>query len=146
MVRAVLVALILAAPAIAAAQLYKYTDKNGKTVYSDVPPPDAVSKTMNVPSSGGPSNAPKTAVQRDKELDTARKDSREKATKGEQKAQAARDNEERCAAARSNYRLYQEGGRIVKLDEKGERVYLEDSEIAEKLEKARAIMDEACKG
>lgn len=145
MMRAALLVLILAVPAAAVAQLYKYTDKDGKTVYSDVPPPDAPSKTINVPAGGGAAAA-KSAVQRDRELDAARKEARERAAKGEQKAQAARQSGDNCAAAKSNYRLYQEGGRIVKLDEKGERVYLDDDEIAEKLEKARAAMEEACKG
>jgi len=70
MKRIVLLTCVLAVATLASAQLYKYVDKNGKTVYTDQPPPEADPKAMRIPSSAVGSSQPpaKTAVQQDKDL------------------------------------------------------------------------------
>lgn len=141
----VLVVALLVAPA-AFAQLYKYVDKDGKTVYTDQPPANADSKQLRVQTGTSTAAAPvKSALEKDKDLDKARKEANEKAKKGEQAAKATQDAEQRCAAARSNYQLYESGGRITKRNAAGERVFLEEKEIEAERQKARNDMDEACK-
>jgi len=147
---ALAVALALALSPAAFAQLYKYTDKDGKTVYTDQPPANAESKPIRVqtaPPAAAPSTAAqsKTALDKDKELDKGRKEAAEKSKKAEQAAKREADNEQRCADARSNYELYESGGRIAKRNAQGERVFLEQTEIDAEKQKARAVMDEACK-
>jgi hypothetical protein len=71
MKRIVLLTCALAIATLASAQLYKYVDKNGKTVYTDQPPPDADDpKAMRIPSSATGAAPPpgKSAVAQDKEL------------------------------------------------------------------------------
>ena len=134
------------APAVSA-QLYKYTDKDGKTVYSDTPPANADSKQLKI-QSAPPAAAPapaKTALDKDKELDKGRKDSREAAKKADDTAKRAQEAEERCATATSNYKQWEAGGRFTKRTETGERVFIEDAEQAVEKEKARGIMEQACK-
>jgi hypothetical protein len=143
MKRAVILALAIALAPTAEAQLYKYVDKNGKTVYSDQPPPDVDSKAVNIRGASGP--ATKSAVARDKELDKGRKEVAEKAKKSGEADQRAAQAEQRCAAARTNYQIYADGGRIQKLNDKGERELLTDDEIEAKRESSRREMDEACK-
>ena len=145
---ALAVALALALSPAAFAQLYKYTDKDGKTVYTDQPPANVESKPMRVqtaPPTAAPTAAPKTALDKDKELDKGRKEATEKSKKTEQAAKREADNEQRCADARSNFELYESGGRVAKRNAQGERVFLEQSEIDVEKQKARAVMDEACK-
>jgi len=79
----ILAAVAALALTTAQAQLYKYVDKNGKTVYSDSPPPDADSKQIRVQPSGGPSDVPaaKTSVQRDKDAEKGRKEAAKKSDK-----------------------------------------------------------------
>ena len=88
MKRLVILALAVALAPPAVAQLYKYVDKNGKTVYSDTPPPDADGKTIRVPT-GGVSNVPapaKSAVEQNKENEKARKADAEKGKKASEEA------------------------------------------------------------
>ena len=136
-------ALAIALSPAAFAQLYKYVDKDGKTVYTDQPPPNAESKPVRVQSSPPP--PAKSALEKDKELDKGRKEAAEKSKKSEQAAKREADNEQRCADARSNYELFDSGGRVAKRNAQGERVFLEQNEIDAEKQKARAVMDEACK-
>jgi hypothetical protein len=131
----------------AAQQLYKYVDKDGRTVYSDQPPPNVASKAIAAPPPP-PTTAPaaaKSAVERDKELEKARKEARDKADKSEKMAKSAEDKERACAQAKTAYNTFSEGGRIYKLDDKGERVFMDDAEMEVEKGRARAAMDEACR-
>lgn len=141
---------LAACASLAQAQLYKYVDKDGKTVYSDQPPPNLDSKQLNIgtgrtapsPAPGATASGPKTAVERDKELEKGRQEAREKAAKDGKKAEEAEKN---CAAARAAYQNYAQGGRMHKFDEKGEKVILGDEEIEAEKNRTRREMEEACK-
>jgi hypothetical protein len=137
-------ALALALAPAAEGQLYKYVDKNGKTVYSDTPPPGTDAKSVNVRGAGSGASQ-KTAVERDKEAEKGRKSAAENAKKANESSEKSAQAEQRCAAARSNYQMFQDGGRIVQMNDKGEREYLTDEQIEAQREKARRDMDEACK-
>lgn len=150
MKRTLAVVLVLAFAPAAAAQLYKYVDKNGKTVYSDQAPPAGIdAKPINVPATAtgvaSPAPGAKSYVERDKELDKTRKEARTRQEKAEQEAQKAREAEQRCQQARIAHQAYSDGGRIYKYDAKGERAYLGDDELVAERERARRLMDEACK-
>jgi hypothetical protein len=139
------VAVALAPPAMA--QLYKYVDKNGKTVYSDTPPPDADGKAIRVPT-GGVSNIPappKSAVEQNKENEKARKADAEKGKKAGEEAARAAQNEQRCAQLKGNLQIYTDGGRIQKTNEKGERDFMSDAEIEAARARTQREMEEACK-
>ena len=147
MKRIVLLTCVLAVATLASAQLYKYVDKNGKTVYTDQPPPEADPKAMKIsPGATGSSPAPgKTFVQQDKELQKGRDKAKEGDKKAEETAARARQQEELCASATMAYNQYAQGGRIAKLDDKGEKVFLGDAEIDAARERAKQKMDEVCK-
>jgi hypothetical protein len=148
MKRLILAALVLALAPAAFAQLYKYTDKDGKTVYTDQPPANTDTKQLKV--QPGPPPAPaaapaKTALEKDKELDKGRKESKDSAKKADDEAKRAADAEERCNTAKGNYQVYNDGQRLMKRLPNGERVFLEEAEVAAEKEKARAVMEQACK-
>src|SRR5439155_540750 len=84
MKRFVILACALALATAASAQLYKYVDEKGKTVYTAQPPPSSDPKQMKIPSTatGGAAAPGKTYVQQDKELQKAR----DKANEGSKKA------------------------------------------------------------
>ena len=126
----------------AAAQLYKYVDKDGRTVYSDQPPAGVDSTLVNAPSSPA---ASKSFVERDKEMEKLRAKGREEAKKADEKEKTAAAQDERCRQATDRHRALVEGGRIWKYDEKGERTVMDDQEIETEREKARKLVDEACK-
>lgn len=146
MTRIALAVLALAFAAPAAAQLYKWVDKDGKTYYSDTPPTNVDSKQLNVQSgAAAPSAPPKSALARDKDLEKGREESREQGKKAEVAAKDAANKQEACSQARAAVALYSDGGRITKYNDKGERIYMGDDEIAAALQRARRDVDEACK-
>ncbi len=141
------IVLALAVAPMAAAQLYKYVDKDGKTVYSDQPPANVDSKQLNIRSgtTSAPTAAPKSAVEQDKELQKDRDQARDRVKKSEELAKRADAKEQACVNAREAYKTYADGGRILKHDDKGERVFLGDEEIDAERERSKRAMDEACK-
>ena len=144
MKRVLMLAMALTLATAAEAQLYKYTDpKTGKTVYTDQPPADQDSKTLNIRTPGGP--ATKSAVEQDKSLDKGRKKVAEDAKKAGDAEKRAAAAAEHCKAARQNFQIYSDGGRISKMNDKGERELLTDEEIEAKRESSRRQMEEACK-
>ena len=141
----ILACAVLLAP-FASAQLYKYVDQNGKTVYTDQPPPEADTKQMRIQSSATPGSAPaKGYVQQDKELQKGRDKAKEGDKKSEEKEARARAEQERCQSAKTAFEHYAQGGRISKYNEKGERVFLGDAEIDAERDRAKAKVEEVCK-
>jgi Domain of unknown function (DUF4124) len=140
-------ALALAASPLASAQMYKYLDKDGKTVYSDQAPPNTDTKQLNIPSgvTSSPAAAPKNAVERDKDLQKGRDEARDRAKKADDAVKQAEAKDQQCAAAKMAYQTYADGGRIAKYNDKGERIFLGDEEIDAERERSKREMDEACK-
>lgn len=143
MKRIIVIALACAFAPFATAQLYKSVGPDGKTVYSDQPPANTEAKQITVQPSAPP--AQKSAVERDKEAEKNRIQAREKAKKAEETARNNELNESRCAQAKVEYQTFVAGGRLAKVNEKGERVLMGDAEIESEKERARAVMEEACK-
>jgi len=144
MKRLIVLALACAVAPLAGATLYKYVDKNGKTVYSDTPPPaGADAKQLDIQVSGGP--APKTFVERDKEAEKQRKAAADKEKKSEQSAARAKAVAQRCEQAQANYHAYEQGGRLLKYDENLDYMRMTDEEIEKARVDSKRQMDEACK-
>jgi Domain of unknown function (DUF4124) len=151
MKRVIILAVALSLAPAAFAQLYKYVDKDGKTVYSDQPPANVESKQINIPS-GRTSDAPapssptsKTAVERDKDQQKGRDEAKEKQKKVADVEKKAEADEQRCSQAKSAYATYADGGRIRKYNDKGEAEYLGDAELESERVRTRREMEEACK-
>jgi hypothetical protein len=142
MKRFIALAIALSLAPLVSAQLYKYVDKDGKTVYSDQPPANTDSKQLNVQTgTSSPTTVPKTAVERDKELQKGR----EEATKKAADAQKAADlKDAQCEAAKQTYAQYANGGRMQRTLPNGEREMLSDEEIDAGREKAQKQMDAVC--
>ncbi len=147
MKRIVVLAIAIAFAPLAGADLYKYVDKDGKTVYSDQPPANVESQQLHVNTgvATSPGAAGKSAVARDKELEKGREEAREKAKKAETEAGNAKVAEQKCTQAQANYKTYEDGGKLFKYTKDGERELLSDEEIEAKRKSSKADMDEACK-
>jgi len=140
MKRLIVLALALALSAPGFAQLYKYVDKDGKTVYTDTPPANSETKQLNIQT--GTTAVPKSAVERDKELQKSREDAAKKAADA---AKAAEQKDLACESARRYLLQYTSGGRVQRIDDKGERVFMSDDEIDAARAKAQKQVDDACK-
>jgi type IV secretory pathway VirB10-like protein len=156
MKRVFVLALAVAFAPLAGAQLYKYVDKDGKTVYTDQPPANVQAKPVAAPppppmpaaaaGSKNGTNGNKSAVERDKDNEKNREQAREQQKKQQEASEKAQQAEQRCQQARENYRTYEEGGRLFKYNDKGEREFLGDEEIEAKRISSKKEMDEACAG
>lgn len=75
----------------------------------------------------------------------AAEESKKKAAQeNENKLAEQKMKEENCQSAKNNLRSYTHGGRISRIDEKGEKVYLEEAEIKQKADAAQKDIDKWC--
>ena len=153
------VALCVALPA--SAQMYKWVDSDGKVQYSDKPPPSNIkteklrepARAASTPAAsdakgGTPKDAakagPKTAAEqeqafRKRQLDTTKAQDEEARKQAE-----GRDRAENCKRAKAALAILEIGGRQMRIDEKGERVFLDDQQIVQETDRARQEAAAAC--
>jgi hypothetical protein len=119
--------LLLAASVGADAALYKWTDANGRVVYSDQPPPgNAKVETLSGPPPPANPNAVKEMVNKEAELKKQQLDRTEAAQKVDKEAVEARRVREACVKARDQVRqLAATQDVLVRINEKGERVVID---------------------
>jgi len=167
---AVTLVLALCMALTASAQTYKWVDSDGKVHYSDKPPPSNV-KTETLPTPGRAASepaasegksegegkgkgaaqqdaakaGPKTAVEQDQAFRKRQLDAAKAQKEETQKQAEARDKAENCKRAKAALATLQIGGRQVRIDEKGERVFLDDQQIVQETARAREEAAAACK-
>ena len=150
---AVLLALALCASAWA--QTYKWTDKNGRVQYGDLPPGDAASVTRlkGAPPSSAPAAAPeakKDASAKDKALtpEQAFQKRQQERAEAEQKAAKeraeAQDKRANCDSAQANLRTLQSGQRVMTTNAAGERVFVDDDQRAAQISRAQKAVADWC--
>ncbi|MCX7140747.1 MAG: DUF4124 domain-containing protein [Proteobacteria bacterium] len=149
----------------ASAQMYKWVDSNGKVQYSDKPPPSNVkteklreSAPAPAPAPSAPAagdgkggakqdaakSGPKTVAEQEQAFRKRQLDSAKAREEAGQKQAESRDRTENCTRAKAAVASLQMGGRQVRIDEKGERVFLDDQQIAQELARAKQDAASAC--
>ena len=153
----------------AEAQIYKWTDANGKTVVSDKPPPGQLPhqrtevKTQNPPpaqlpqqdteekakndSPSEPNATPKEKSWTDRDLEFRQRqmERAEKEEKAKKEAAEAASKKENCDKARRRLQTFESGQRVAMLNDKGERYFVEDEQRAQDIKKTRSFIDTECK-
>ena len=116
-------------PELASAALYKWTDANGRIVYSDQPPTGNV-KTETVQGAAPPSNpnavkdmAAKEVELKKRQAEAAKKDEKTDA----QRAEMVKKNEQCMRTQNQIKQLAAEQIVLVRYNEKGEVVYIDDA-------------------
>jgi len=154
----ILLILLTLVSASAFAGLHKWVDANGKVHYSDQPPPANVEATTlrsissakdSATESGAAASsapaAPKTIAEREAELKKAQQAKKEATDKADRKQAEAEAIKENCIAARKYLSLLQEGLRMVEIDDKGERFYLNDEQRQQRIARAQQDVSTYCK-
>jgi hypothetical protein len=99
----------------------------------------------NMPPGGPQAPADPEATKEKVPQELKDKAAQEAAGKQQEEAQkAAAAKEQACTAARARAAQFEQGGRIYRINEKGEREYYGDKEIAAELEKAREDVAANC--
>ncbi len=139
---------------VAQAQVYKCIDAGGSTIYSQYPcPPNAKSTTFGRPArsepdsagsagDAGKSNTPKLTPEQ--EFRKRQQDRLNAEKDADQKLAAARQKEESCRSAREQLAQFEIGGRVARVDDKGERYYPDEAQIEQIKADARAAVAREC--
>ena len=140
----------LAFSATASAQLYKWVDKDGKVQYGDNPPPNTKATRLK-PVPGAPTQPPAAADdKKDKALspDAAFRKRQQERSEQDQKADKERaeadQKKQNCETARTNLRQLESGQRISSVNAAGERVFLDDAQLAERKQRAQKAVGDWC--
>lgn len=152
----VLLGTLLSLPA--AAQ-WKWRDKGGQMQYSDLPPPAHVAERdilqrpttarapMAVPAASAasaPVLAPKT-IEPELEAKQRKADEEQAAKKKAEEEKLAAVRAENCNRAKGYMRTLDDGIRIARVNDKGEREILDDKQRAEETKRTRDIIASDCK-
>ena len=139
----VFAAAVVLAPA-AWGQLYKYVDKDGKTVYTDQPPANVESKALSAPPPA-PTPAARPPAEAEKAPAKPRPEARAPVAKPEPVAESPAEKEARCQEARANYAIFLDGPVTMRNTATGERFQLDEKRAEAEKTKAKAAMDAACR-
>lgn len=124
--------------------LNKWVDAEGNVHYSDVPPaPDVKTQTLTPPPSTGP--APKSYIEREAEFKKVQKAREEAAKKEEQEQKDAAEQQKNCDKSKSSLRTLQSSARISSLNDKGEKIIMDDATRQQQIEEARKLVEQWCK-
>jgi len=143
---------LAAASGMAAGDIYKWTDEDGNVHYGDRPvgAAAATAETIAVTSRPTNSQAVQARVDSRQERQSAQNEertAREQAEAEEAEARkAAEDTAKVCAQYRSRLETYVTSRRLYKLDDQGERVYLDESAIQAARSELQQRIQENCSG
>jgi hypothetical protein len=144
--------------AFAAHAQWQWVDKDGRKVFSDrAPPPDiedknilkrpAVRAAASTPAAtaagqGAPAAAgvDKSLSEKKKQVDAAEAEKRK--ADDERNARVRADN---CARAQQAQAALQAGGRMTRMNEKGEREFMDEAAIAAEAQRLQGLIDENCR-
>lgn len=157
--RLIFLVLLFAFSITAQGQLYKWVDKDGKTQYTDQPPPPGAAKDekkLNIKSApvqpaaakagdkdkDSKASGPKTTAEKDLEFKKRRVAEAEAETKQQEED---KQNKEKCAQASYRLKTYQEASRITIPDGKGGTTYADDAARQKGLDEAQKDVAASCK-
>lgn len=153
-------------PVAVQAQVYKCVDAAGKVVYEQLPCPKGARSTAlsrsapaapaqdaakGVPAQDagkadaakGPP-AQKSPAQLDEEFRKRRQQQADADKKNAEKQAQAQDKQENCKAARLQLANLESGTRQMRVNENGERYFLDDGQIEQEKARARRIAESSC--
>lgn len=133
-------AALIATPAVAQ---YKWVDENGRTVYSDQPPPPgrALVKQLIPPEPAPPASAPAAGnpasatgarpspAERDKAARQRAEEARKVSERQAEQARRTAELRQACADRQADLRVLDSGARILRVDADGERAFMNEDEI-----------------
>ncbi|MCF6209589.1 MAG: DUF4124 domain-containing protein [Gammaproteobacteria bacterium] len=140
--------LLCATTSTLAGKVYKWTDSEGNIHYGERPP-STQAKEVDIhkapPSSRNALPAGNSLQETNKLLVTLQKERQQKAEKKATAEKERKAREANCSRSKRRLAGYRIGGRIYEIDEQGERSYLSDSDIQQRLEATQKEVGKWCK-
>ncbi len=167
-VKPICLAVLLSLFSIGAAAQWQWVDKDGRKVFSDrPPPPDIADKNILkrpknspapvapavAPDAAAPATAPAPGASSAKPSELERKLEEKKKQVEKEAAAKKKADEERIAAARADnckrarqsLAAFQSGLRITRMNDKGEKEFVDDAERAAETKRLQGIVDQDCR-
>jgi len=156
-------ALLGATLSLPAAAQWKWRDKGGQIQYSDLPPPPGVGEkdilqrpnstqrraalVVSQPASAASAVAPAAPTMVEPELEAKRRkvEQEQAAKKKAEDEKVAVARAENCTRAKGHLRALEDGVRMARSNEKGEREILDDKARADETRRTREIIAADCK-
>lgn len=133
-------------PSVSQAGTYRWVDENGQTHFGDRPPPDAASNEVKVDTAPAGSDA--AARERQQRMnDFLEQSEKERAERNEAKAREeamAAQQEARCEALQGRLKYLKSVSRLYRVNNEGERVYVDDEENERLRREFQARVREEC--
>ena len=136
-------ALLLSHGAVAQS-MYKWVDEKGVTHFSETPPPDGKAEAKKI--TVKPIGEEKPRADNWKERDQQSRQSKAKQEVADE-AQRMKDQQgraQRCRTAQRQVDIYRNSGTVFQLNDKGERVFLEDSQRSSELRRWEEAVRDNC--
>jgi hypothetical protein len=130
------------------ADVYKYTDAQGKVQYTDKPktlPAERIGLQSRRTDDSAVQEREEAERRRLQEADNQRRDNAAAADKGQANAAPAKDKTQVCNEAREQYAKYMSTQRMYESLPNGERRYLNAEELDRARATAKTAMDTLCK-
>lgn len=129
------------------AQIYKWIDKNGKTQYTDQPPPPDAAKDeqrLNIKSApaAGSQNKPGNLSEQREEFDKRRQQQREEDAKQQTRSE---ESKKKCIDAQTQLKMYADSPRLTVPDGAGGVMYADDDLRQRKIADANKAIATYCK-
>ena len=161
-----LIGLLMLCVSLPAQAQWKWRDAAGKIQYSDLPPPNGTpdSNILQRPPGqklqvipvlpGGAASAASAPAPRPSGPSKADLDNQARQKQQEQEQAARQKDEERkialqkrdnCARAQDNLRVLQDGSRLSQLNDKGERVVMDDAQRAAEIQRTQGVIASECR-
>ena len=136
---------------VCAQQVYQWKDEQGKTHFSDVPPPAEQAENVKalpkqyLPT---PTQQPSTQTnwaERELQFQERREKAAEAKAQAEQQRQQQEERDRVCSQVHNTLASLKSGVRVARPNEKGEREFLDDKARAQEIERAQKFVDTNCK-
>ncbi len=129
----------------ASAEVYKWTDAEGRVHFSDRPAQDGA-ETVSMPEAAdGPADTPEERLEKQRKLLHAfEEERRQKRDAQEQARQDKAERQRNCVEARDDLHNQETAGALYRLGPDGQREFLDDAQREQALAQARAAVERWC--
>jgi hypothetical protein len=135
---------LLVLPALAQ-QMYKWVDEKGVTHYSETPPPDGTKGAAKIEVKTPTPDRPANDNWRERERQSREQRAKQGVADEQERKKEESQRDSNCRRAQRQADVMSRPTGVYRLNDKGERVFLEDKERDAKLEEARQEIARYCR-
>lgn len=130
---------------VLADDIYKWTDADGNVHYEDRPSDDYGVERLKLTSTRTSNSAVRDRAQAHQDSEAARREAKNiAADEARTAAEESEQREQQCASHRAKLQDLLQSSRLYRLDDKGERVYLDEVQTLESRQRAEELVKEYC--